>query len=103
MSETVPVTVAPALKKQELVEKVVRRCGAKKRDAKPVIDAMLAVLGEALAEGREFNLEPLGKSKVNRVKQLSGAKVSVVKFRQKSTEAKTAEKDAQDPLAPAAE
>ena len=58
----------PALKKKELINTVVERSGIKKKDAKPVIEAMLAVLGQTLAEGREMNLQPLGKIKINRAK-----------------------------------
>lgn len=70
------------LKKQELIEKVVRLSEVKKKDAKPVVEAMLQVLGEALAEGRELNLKPLGKVKLNRTKEMPNARVIVAKIRQ---------------------
>lgn len=71
-----------ALRKKELVEKVVARAGIKKRDAKPVIEAMLAELGETLAAGRSLVLPPLGRLKVNREKKLANGRVLVVKLRQ---------------------
>lgn len=77
-----PVAAGPVLKKQELIEKVVRASGAKKKDAKPVIEAMLEVLGDALADGREFNLQPMGKLKLNRTKETEGARIIVAKIRQ---------------------
>ncbi|WP_425038531.1 HU family DNA-binding protein [Primorskyibacter sp. S187A] len=92
-------TTAAALRKQELMEKVVQRSGVKKRDAKPVIEAMLEVLGDALQEGRELKLEPFGKTKTTRVKQRAGVKVSVVKLRQRTE----GPKNQNPPLAPAAE
>lgn len=61
-----PVILGPELRKKELIDKVVKRSGIKKRDAKPVIESMLAVLGEALADSRELNLPDLGKVKVRR-------------------------------------
>lgn len=74
----------PALKKKELIDTVTERSGIKKKDAKPVIEAMLEVLGETLAEGREMNLQPLGKIKINRTKEVQGGNVLIVKVRQSS-------------------
>lgn len=86
------------LKKQELIDKVVEASGVKKKDAKPVVEAMLEILGEALAEGRELNLQPLGKLKLNRTRETANARILVVKLRQ----SKNADKPS-DPLAAAAE
>ncbi|GAB4284644.1 MAG: hypothetical protein Kow0058_03830 [Roseovarius sp.] len=52
---------AEELKKKELVAAVVERTGTKKKSAKPVVEATLAILGEAIAAGRVLNLQPLGK------------------------------------------
>lgn len=72
------------LRKKELVEKIVLRSGIKKRDAKPVIEAMLAELGETLASGRELQLPPFGRVMINREKDVPNGKVMVVKIRQKT-------------------
>ncbi|MEO0939702.1 MAG: HU family DNA-binding protein [Pseudomonadota bacterium] len=77
-----PVVSGPALRKKELIDAVVARSGIKKKDAKPVVEAMLDVLGEALGEGRELNLQPMGNIKVKRAKELSNAKVMVTRVRQ---------------------
>lgn len=77
-----PVSTQQELKKPELIEMVVEKTGVKKRDAKPAIEAALQILGEALAEGRELNLQPLGKIRVNRMKKLSSARVMTCKVRQ---------------------
>ncbi|MEL7097871.1 MAG: HU family DNA-binding protein [Pseudomonadota bacterium] len=77
-----PVVSGPVMNKKELIEAVVARSGIKKKDAKPTIEAMLDVLGEALAEGRELNLQPMGKIKVKRAKELANAKVMVTRVRQ---------------------
>ena len=79
-----PVVVPPVLRKKELIERVVARSGIKKKDAKPVIEAMLSVLGEALASGEDLNLQPLGKVMVKRVKELANAKVMVTRIRQRN-------------------
>lgn len=70
------------LRKKELIEMVVARSGAKKKDAKPVIEAMLAVLGETVASGRELNLQPFGKLKINRRETKANGRVVMCRLRQ---------------------
>lgn len=72
------------MKKKELVDLVVSRSGIKKKDAKPVVEAMLAVLGESIAEGRELNLQPFGKLRINRKVEKDNGRVTVCKLRQNS-------------------
>ena len=77
----------------------VARSGVKKRDAKPAIEAVLAVLGEALSEGRELNLRPMGKLKVTRMKKAGNGQIINARVRQPETDVKADF----DPLAQAAE
>ena len=79
-----PVVVSNELKKKELFDLVVARSSMKKKDVKPVVEAMLGVLGDVLAEQRELNLQPLGKLKVQRAKELPDGRALVLKLRQKS-------------------
>lgn len=90
-SETTDPVTGPDLKKQELLAKVVSRSGIKKKDAKPVVEAMLEVMGEALAEGRELNLQPFGKVKLNRTREMPKARVIVAKIRQSKNDGGTKE------------
>ena len=90
MVKVAPVADAPVLRKKELIERVVIRSGIKKKDAKPTVEAMLAVLGEALAAGEELNLQPLGKVMVKREKELPNAKVMVCRIRQRKVTADSA-------------
>ncbi len=99
VTENTPSVSDPALKKKELIDTVVERSGIKKKDAKPVIEAMLAVLGQTLADGREMNLQPFGKVKINRAKDVQGGKVLVTKIRQSNRVPKASS----DPSAKAAE
>ena len=94
-----PDVSAPELKKKELIDTVVARSGVKKRDAKPVIEAMLAVLGETIAEGRELNLAPMGKLKVTRMKKTTKAHVITSRLRRNESH----QNATPDPLAQAAE
>ena len=82
VTDTSPASAVPGMKKQELLAKVVQRSEIRKKFAKPALEAMLEVLGEALAEGRELNLPPLGKVKLNRIKEGARARIIVVKVRQ---------------------
>ena len=72
------------LRKRELVDAAVSRSGVKKKDAKPVVEAVLAELATALAEGRELALQPLGRLKINREKALPDGRVIIAKLRQKN-------------------
>ena len=90
-----PVVSGPVMRKKELIDLVVERSGMKKKDAKPIVEATLAILGEALAEARELNLQPLGKVKVRREKLMPNGRVLVTKIRQ-SNAAEGADNDADD-------
>jgi DNA-binding protein HU-alpha len=81
VSDNRPVVAGPMLKKKDFVDRVTERSGVKKKDAKPAIEAALALLGEALIAGEELNLPPLGKIKVNRAKDVSGGIMLMVKLR----------------------
>ena len=51
---------------------------------KPVIDAVLIELGEALSDSRELVLQPLGKLKVNRSKALASGEALTLRLRRSS-------------------
>lgn len=82
VTETTAVVSGAALKKKELLDDVVNRSGVKKKYAKPVVEAMIDLLGEAITEGRELNLQPLGKIKHQRSKDTANARITVAKIRQ---------------------
>lgn len=88
-----------ALKKRELINTVSERSGIKKKDARPVVEAMLEVLGESLAEGRELNLLPFGKAKVRKSKMTGNGRMFIMRIRQKTI----AVHDGKDTVAEAAE
>ncbi|SNY54072.1 DNA-binding protein [Pseudooceanicola antarcticus] len=70
------------LRKKELIDRVAERSGIKRKDAKPVVEAMLTVLGETIGEGRELSLQPFGKLRVTRTKEMPNGKVMVARIRQ---------------------
>jgi DNA-binding protein len=89
------VVAEPELKKKELIDLVVERSQIKKKDAKPVVEAMLAILGETIASGRELNLQPLGKLRINRSTDKVNGRVIICKLRQSAASGAPAK----DPLA----
>ncbi len=84
-SSSAPVEQTPVLelRKKELIDQVVARSGVKKRDVKPVVEAMLAVLGESIDAKRALHLEPMGKLRVNRSKDTPNGRIHICKLRRK--------------------
>ena len=88
---------ANLMKKPELLDEVVLRTNLKKRDVKPTVEAALAVIGDALRDGAEINIPPLGKLRVVKSKILEGgAAVMTLKLRtpKNATQALTLDDDA---------
>ena len=80
--ETVkPVLADAPIKKPELIERVMAETGMKKKDVKPVVEAMLAVLGRALTGGEDLTVPPLGKLMIKRTKEAANATIVTVKLR----------------------
>lgn len=74
--------VGAELKKRELVDLVVQRSDVKKKFAKPVVEALLEVLGEAIAEERALNLQPMGRVMPKRTKDAGKNRVVIARIRQ---------------------
>ncbi|MFK7834810.1 MAG: HU family DNA-binding protein [Sulfitobacter sp.] len=89
------VISGPMMRKKELVDAVVTRSGMKKKDVKPVVETMLAVLGDALRDNRELNLTPFGRLRVRREKSFANGRMVVAKIRQPNPPS-TTETDASD-------
>ncbi|MGH1459298.1 MAG: HU family DNA-binding protein [Paracoccaceae bacterium] len=96
VTDSGPTVALAALQKKELLEAVVARSGVKKKDAKPVVEAMMAVMGEALGEGREWELQPLGKFKINRIKDSGNGRVIIGRLRRSARGQNTANDDTSD-------
>ena len=102
-AEAAPVAVRVQVKKKDFVERVVLRSGAKKPVVRDLTEAVLAVLGEALAKGETLVLPPLGKISVARTVDKTGGDILHVKLRRMAApeDAKKNEDSASDPLAEA--
>ncbi|MEM6899254.1 MAG: HU family DNA-binding protein [Pseudomonadota bacterium] len=77
-----PTPHPDVLKKPELLQRVSETTGLPKSRIRPVMEAMLTILGEAVAEERALQLPPLGKVKPLRSKAQGTGRVSHVKIRQ---------------------
>lgn len=91
------------LRKRELIDLVVARSDVKKKYVKPAVEAMLAIMGEAISEERDLNLQPLGKLKVNRSTDKGNGQVIICKLRRSTHAEEEVEKLDADPLAEVAE
>lgn len=81
--EMLPVPLGHELKKKELIERIVTKSGLKRRDVKPVVEAILDVLGTSIGKGETLNLQPMGKLIIKRTKDVPNAKISVCRIRQR--------------------
>ena len=68
------------LKKKDFMTRATERSGVRKADAKAAIDATLATLAEALANGEEIILPPLGKLKVAREKDHPKGRIMMLRL-----------------------
>lgn len=99
---TVPADQAPVLRKKELVDLVAETAALAKKDAKAAVEAVLQILGEALAGGKDVNLPPLGKARVSRQKDHAAGATLTIKLRRNTAKA-TAKPAADKPRKPAKE
>ena len=76
------VVMGAVMRKRELIDAVVTHSGLKKKDVKPVVDMVLEVLGQALAENREMNLQPFGRLMVRKERSLTNGRMVIAKIRQ---------------------
>lgn len=64
-----------------IIDKVCERLDGKRKDVKPVVEAMLTEMGEALKRGDQLNLQPMGKLMVKREKDAGNARILSCKIR----------------------
>ena len=69
------------LRKKDLIDRVVQVSGAKKKDTREIVEAVLTVLGDALAGGEMLALPPFGRARVNKHRDLDSGEMLTVKLR----------------------
>jgi len=60
------------MNKKELVDKVAKKAGLKKKDVKKVVDTMLESINDALAKGEKVQLVGFGSFEVRKAAQRKG-------------------------------
>lgn len=92
---------APVLRRKAFVERVQAASGGhRKKDVREISEAVLMVLGEALARGEDLHLPPLGRARVSRHLDRSAGETLVIKLRRHDAdEAAKGEKTAHQALA----
>lgn len=94
-----PAPKGDAVKMKELLAAVVEKTGAKKKDAKDVVDAALAEIAAALTAGKSLSLPPLGNLRVAKTQEKGGATMMVLKLRMGGSGGGEGGKGAKDALA----
>lgn len=74
---------AVVLQKKDFVDRVVAASGAKKADARPIIEATLAQLGKALSAGETLAVPPLGRARINLERDPRGGEVITLRLRRR--------------------
>jgi nucleoid DNA-binding protein len=80
-------TMAPKaaqLKMKDLIERVVKATGGKKKGIKEIVEATLATLGDALAKGEAINLPGFGRAKVAHAEDKGAGKPMTIKMKSQS-------------------
>ena len=74
---------AQVLQKKDFVDRVVAASGARKADARPIIEATLAQLGKALSAGETLAVPPLGRARVNLERDQRGGEIITLRLRRR--------------------
>lgn len=74
---------AMVLQKKDFVDRVVAASGAKKADARPIIEATLAQLGKALSAGETLAVPPLGRARVSLERDQRGGEIITLRLRRR--------------------
>lgn len=74
---------ACVVQKKDFVDRVVAASGARKADARPIIEATLAQLGKALSAGETLAVPPLGRARVNLEHDQRGGEIITLRLRRR--------------------
>ncbi|MDS9468501.1 HU family DNA-binding protein [Paracoccus sp. MBLB3053] len=86
---------AHVLQKRQFLAQIAQRTGLRNTEIKPVVEATLAELGDAIAAGKTLALPPLGRARINRQTDASGSEVIVLRLRRRKAAESGNEDDAQ--------
>ncbi|WP_378942538.1 DNA-binding protein [Paracoccus sp. R86501] len=75
--------VAAVVQKRDFIDRVIAASGARKADARPVIEATLAELGRVLSDGHTLAVPPLGRARISCEKDPRGGDVITLRLRRR--------------------
>lgn len=93
------VAARPEMTKKDLVESMMSATGMKKGEARRALEATMSAVADALKEGKDLAVPPLGKIKIARTKETPNGKLVVLRAKLKEPKPPVSK----DPLAEAAE
>lgn len=74
---------ARVLQKKIFIDRVVAATGVSKTEARPIIEATLKQLGQALAAGETLAVPPFGRARVERHVDMRGSEVITLRLRRR--------------------
>lgn len=74
---------AAVVQKRDFIDRVIAATGARKADARPVIEATLAELGRVFAAGQTLAVPPLGRARISCEKDARGGDVITLRLRRR--------------------
>lgn len=75
--------VAMVVQKRDFIDRVVAATGARRTDARPIIEATLAQLGLVLSAGQTLAVPPLGRARINLERDARGGDVITLRLRRR--------------------
>ncbi|MGZ3215836.1 DNA-binding protein [Paracoccus sp. T5] len=75
--------VAHVVQKRDFIDRVLAATGARRTEARPIIEATLAQLGQVLSEGQTLAVPPLGRARINLEKDARGGDVITLRLRRR--------------------
>ncbi|CAM3352160.1 hypothetical protein PANO111632_15790 [Paracoccus nototheniae] len=73
--------VATVVPKRDFVDRVVAASGARRAEARPIIEATLEQLGQILSAGHTLAVPPLGRARINLERDARGGDVITLRLR----------------------
>nr|WP_111297865.1 DNA-binding protein [Paracoccus saliphilus] len=78
--------VAHVVQKRDFIDRVLAATGARRNEARPIIEATLAQLGQVLSAGQTLAVPPLGRARINLEKDARGGDVITLRLRRRPTD-----------------
>lgn len=75
--------VATVVQKRDFIDRVLAATGARRAEARPIIEATLAQLGQILSDGHTLAVPPLGRARINLERDPRGGDVITLRLRRR--------------------